>query len=191
MEGTEVTLAPRGPRLFEVSQQIRELLEAVEVDGGDRVVPTTGEVLAPSEFEKKLAELKGTAGDLVRELAAGVETLEAEADAIRERTITRAQARVKALESHADKARAFMRRLLLDSGVAKVKTDTVTVYLSKRAPKLEVTDPEAVPPELRKPPTVPPPDEKAIKAALERGESLSFARLVEQEPTLVLRAAGK
>jgi hypothetical protein len=84
--------------------------------------------------------------------------------------------------------RAILAETMDSTGAAKIQTDTLTAYLSRKPTWVSVDQESMLPPEyMHQPP--PTPDKKKIKAAIEAGEDVPGCNLVRpNDSTLVIRS---
>lgn len=157
-------------RLYDLAEAYQALLLEIEESNG----------VLSEDLDARLDEIGDALTAKADACAAMVRTLEAEAAAFKEEA-DRFGAKRKAAEAGAARLKTYLKSCLELAGERKVKGARFTVAIQANAPsvELEETDPEALPPEfVRVKKEV---DKTAIKTALQAGEPLAFARLVQTE----------
>ncbi len=159
-----------------------ERLEALLEESGGEVTPAVEEALATwgSNLEGQMENKVDAYAALYQEL-----TLRAEA---RAKEAKRLMAMAGAGGRAADFLKARLKMVFELHKIKKLETQRFTVSLVNNggvAP-LEICE-EAVPIEWCSPPADPPPDKARIRAALEAGELLSFAKLGERGTSLRIK----
>lgn len=125
-------------------------------------------------YEDTLSSLAGDIVDKVHACCIVVRTMTAEAEAV-EAEEKRLYARRKAIESAADRLRAYMTVELASIGMLSVRTSLFSVSLVQNKGKLVVTDESALPPTMFR--SVPKLDSEAVRSAIERGEKVDGAHI--------------
>lgn len=132
-------------------------------------------------LEAALQELEGDMTQKCEGLAAVVKTVDAEIDAIAVQ-IKRLQAREKALKNGNERLKNYAFFQLKRIGKDKIKGTLFTVAIRKNPVSLEIIDPKLIPAEFL---TVVPetyvPNNETIKKALQHGQVVDGARLVQKE----------
>lgn len=104
------------------------------------------------------------------------EAIKARADALR--------ARASRFDARADAARRGMQAVMAAASLRKVVRPLATLSVQPGRVSVQITDPDAVPTQLRKPG---PPDKTAIRAQIEAGETVPGAALLAGDETLTMR----
>jgi Siphovirus Gp157 len=115
--------------------------------------------------------LDGMAGDLEDKAIASIMVA---------RDGKRQAARAKAIQARADRIRDFVLATMQASGIQKINSTRLSLAVRQNPPSVVILDADLVPTEFRLPPpepVAPGPDKKAIKAAIEAGQSLAWATL--------------
>lgn len=155
--------------IYEIDQEIMNLLEQIDEE--------TGEALFDPE---KIEQLQMERERKVENLALAFKNLTAEAKAIRDE-IENLTKRAKAAQNEAERARNYL-EFVLDGDPFK----TARVAVSYRRNKSVDTTPEFVPWAYEHNQSLlrmkdPEPDKTAVKKALEAGEDIPFASIVEKK----------
>jgi len=160
---------------------LRAALDACEVD-------EDGVSAAPPDLLALLDGLEGEYSAKLDACARVVRSLEAEADAVAQEA-DRLDRRARALIANAERLKEAMRRSLVATGTASVRTTLFTIGLRKGSERVEVTDVGALPAAfVRVPePPAPAPDKRAIGEALRAGRDVPGASLVRGESTLSIK----
>lgn len=97
--------------------------------------------------------------------------------------------RMARLERRCKGLRAAVSNAMQESGLTKIMAPDMTIGQQKGCAKVFVTEDDALnlPAEYRKEKTTYSPDKEAIKDALDRGETLSFAHISNGDPILTIR----
>jgi Zn-dependent M32 family carboxypeptidase len=125
--------------------------------------------------------------EILSDMAREVERYEGFAEALK-RIIEQNKERKDRFERKADKLRQSIGWAMQEAGLKKVESADVTLSLRNNPPSLVTTiEPEDAPEQFRTVKTTYAFDKKAIKEALLEGDSLSFAHLNNQPPSLQIR----
>lgn len=157
-------------RLYELAEAYQAVLAEIEESDG----------VLSEDLEVRLDDIADNLVAKVDACAAMVRTLEAEAAAYKEEA-DRLTHRRKTAEHAALRLKGYLKVCLEVAGERKVKGSrfTVAIQANPASVELDEQDPEAIPLQfVRVKKEV---DKTAIKAALQAGEELSFARLVQTE----------
>lgn len=162
-------------RATEASKRLDMIFEIAEQNGGD----ITG---LESQFDE-LISIAATLPDAVNDALIYVTELEKRAAARREE-VARLLGRARQDEKAAEWIKHQVLRTLQSRGEKKMETPyfKVTVAMPGGKAALEIVD--DVPPEYQVEVVEITPDKQRIREALERGDTLSFARIVPKEPYL-------
>lgn len=98
------------------------------------------------------------------------------------------QNRAARFAKRAETARALIEQALTLADLEKLERPTGTLSLTRRAPKVEITEEADIPAEFWKP-SDPKLDKKALAEALKEGRSVPGACLSNAAPTLTIRTA--
>lgn len=96
--------------------------------------------------------------------------------------------RAKRFEKRAEAARAMIEQALMIAEIENITRPAGTLFLSRRAPKVEIQDEADIPAEFWKTGD-PRLDRKALLAALKDGQAVPGACLSNQAPSLSIRTA--
>lgn len=159
----------------------------------------TIETDAAQRLKAKLIEAYGDDAELIKDMiegetslheAIGKATLELAAVEGEKDGIEIALAKLKdRLTRHCRKAEGIRDAIQTAMEVAEIpslKTPCATLSMRASPPRVEITDPAALPPVFMVQPP-PSPDKNAIKAALKAGEAIPGAALSNQPPALSVR----
>lgn len=160
--------------LYAIANDYMALVAKLEALGDN---PDNAQAIADTiEGERYPVEQKS------RAVAAYILNLEAEAAAYAEHA-RKINERAAAVQKKADGLRQYLLANMERCGITEIKPDAGTVgpvlKIRRNPPAVQITEPALVPPEFWKPPKAPEPDKAAIKAALQNGQELSFARLTQ------------
>lgn len=154
--------------LYEIESRMQRLL-----DMGDEWVDTeTGEALSFREIEA----LQMAREEKLEAWGLWLKNREAEAKAI-EAEIKSLKARLDALDRQRERSREEYQRFL---GGEKIKTPRLVVSYRKSSSVVFEGDPDTLPDEYKTIKTEIRPNKEAMKPALQRGEKIEGARLVEK-----------
>lgn len=87
------------------------------------------------------------------------------------------RARRKALESRVDEAKAFIKRYMLQEGLAELEGNVVKYSLAKSQPKLVIEDEKAIPEDYKLQTVITEIRKDAIKDQLKMGDQIPGCRL--------------
>lgn len=167
--------------LFAISQDMEALGSILADVGGDLSHPDAA--AAVEAWEAELAQdLEGK----IDGYASLISEIEARA-AIREQEAERIRRLVEADRRAADSLRERLRLVWEERGLGKIQTARYAVSLARNGGKAPVDIYSPVPPEWTKATTSVGPDRERIREALERGERLDFARLMERGSRIVIK----
>lgn len=93
------------------------------------------------------------------------------------------------IEAEEKRLRSYIKRVMELTGTQQMKSPLATFSLASGVESVDVMYEDMVPNEYRLNPTVPPPDKKAIREALKRGETVPGCRLNGGETVLKIRYA--
>lgn len=153
-------------QLYVLAQQYRDVAVAMaDMDLDEKTIADTLESMA-GEFEVKAANV-----------AMLVRNLEVTATAIKE-AVSQMTDRCKAIDNRAANLRSYLLKNMLHANIAKIETPYIRLGIRTNQPSVVILEGAIVPEEFKRPPPPREPDKPAIKAAIESGRTLSFARLV-------------
>lgn len=154
-------------QLYVLAQQYRDVAVALsDMDLDENTISDTLESMA-GEFEVKAANI-----------AMSARNLEVTATAIKE-AVAQMMDRCKAIESRAANMRRYLLDNMLYANVSKIEPPYIRLGIRTNPPSVVILDGAIVPEEFMRPPPPREPDKSAIKAAIESGRILSFAKLVQ------------
>jgi hypothetical protein len=165
-------------RLYEATaaaQELEEMIQASAESGGD-ITELDGHFDILARQADSLPAAIDDVLSLVRDIEARAEARKAEADRMRQRA--------KRDQAVADWFRSHVLRVMQAEGMKKLETSRWRVTLAMPGGKqaLEIVD--AIPDAYYREVVTREIDKDAIRAALDGGATLPFARLVEKQPTL-------
>lgn len=108
--------------------------------------------------------------------------LEAQSNAISE-AIKEMQARKDALDKKAEHLKEYLLNAMQQTGIKKISCPYFDVQIKNNPAKVEIFEQGLIPAEFMRQPEQPPPapDKKAIKAAIESGQEVQGARIVNTQ----------
>lgn len=162
--------------------KLYEIASAIEtaIDGGYVFDEETGEVLFDSE---NLDELEVAFNEKLESCGLYIKGLLAEAEAIKnEEKIL--QDRRKAAERKAERLRSYVDHCMAEVGESQLKTPRVAISYRKSL-AVEITDETAIPDTLCVSTITMRPDKAAIKRAIQAGETIKGAELVEKQNLVI------
>lgn len=169
------------PTLFSLSDDMNALDEILAETGGDLSDPRSEEILESWE-----AELESNLSAKVDGYCRFIAELEARAST-RSNEAARLAARAKVDESTASRLRERLRAVWETRSLPAIETANYRVSLAKNGGKNPLDLHGDVPPEFTKTKTIIEPDREKIRAALEAGERLTFALLMERGSRIAIR----
>lgn len=101
--------------------------------------------------------------------------------------IKRLQAKKKSIANKQEWFRDYLRTNMADAGISKIECPLFTISLGKPTVEVEVSDPELLPIDLREKVVTYKADKAAIKKALQAGEKVDGAELVDGKARLTIR----
>jgi hypothetical protein len=101
-------------------------------------------------------------------------------------TLAKIKERLSRYARQAETIRAAIETAMTVAEIDKLPTPAATLSMGKSPPRVEITDPDALPPVYVTQPA-PFPDKRAIAAALKAGEAVPGAALSNQPPALSVR----
>lgn len=149
-----------------------------------------------NEHKALMAQIEAAEGEITEDIAASLEIVEEQlqekavgyayiikhyddtADII-DKEIKRLQALKKKADNNADRLKQRIKEAMIQFGVSKVETETITLSFRKSV-AVEINNENEVPSAYMKF-AAPTPDKTAIKKALESGEIVTGARLQENQ----------
>lgn len=167
--------------LLSLSDDMNALDEILAETGGDLSDPRSEEILSAWE-----AELESNLSAKVDGYCRFISELEARASA-RAQEAARLAARAKIDESTASRLRERLRSTWEARSLPAIETANYRVSLAKNGGKAPLDVHGEVPPEFTKTKTVVEPDREKIRTALEAGERLPFALLMERGSRISIR----
>jgi hypothetical protein len=182
--GMEIHMSNLNKTLYEIGEDIVALSNALDELGGDISDPEVAEAIDEWLLENRTnlaAKLDGYAS-LIRELEARADARKVEAKRLAE------LARYD--ENKANRLKERLRLFFEEQGMKKVETARFSLTLANNGGKIPVIvddeiAPEYLPEGYRR--VKYEPDNDAIRAALERGESLPFAHLGDRGSSIRIR----
>jgi hypothetical protein len=165
-------------RVYEATSAARELETLFQES-----IETNGDVTHLEQHIDALALKADSLPDAVDDLLCVIKEVEIRAEA-RRAEAERLKQRAKRDEAVAGWFRTQILRVMQSQGKTKMETKhwRLSVAMPGGKPAMELVD--VVPDNFQMEETVICPDKEAIRSALERGEVLTFARLVPKEPYL-------
>ena len=163
-----------GLKLFEISHDYRAVLDRVD----------DAEGVLDESLEADLDAVVGAMEEKVEACIVVLRELDAEAAAIKveeQRLATRRKAR----EAGAERLRAYVGRCLTLAGTRKIATPTAVVSLRASSSVVVDVAPEALPEAYRRTKTTVDVDKVALKAAIERGETIEGVSIVTRDSVQV------
>ena len=157
-------------RLYDIKQEYEDVLERA-------IDPETGEI--NEALMAELEQLEDSLYEKIDNIGAMIKNLKAEADAEREEA-KKLTARARTAENAVERLKGLL-AYCLDGKSYKTTRAAISFRRSKA---VEVTDLSLIPEEYLKFKD-PEPDKKAIKEALEDGEIIEGARIVENLSTII------
>ena len=155
-------------KLYECADDVMKLLDALE-DGQD---------LTPDTIEMVLGEFK----DKGKDLAAGVLNLEAQAEMLGKH-IRNMQAKQKVVLNKANGIKNYLSAQMQRTGILEIRASdgTFTAKFQKNPPRIDVYDESLLPENMLRIKTTVEPDKTAIKEAIQSGQEIQGARIVQSE----------
>ena len=165
--------------LFELVSRVTSAMEAITE------APEGADVTAA---EAELRSLIVQETDKVAAVALVLQRMESEAAGLYADAETLA-AGAKRLERERERLRGYVLDVMRVNGVKSLKSPVATFSVLPGKSSVFIFDEPAVPDALRAEPKRPAPDKAAIRKALEAGEEVPGAQLVDGHPTLSVRMA--
>jgi len=160
-------------KLYEMVGSYRNLLEVSDSETGEgfqAVLDTLSDAID--------TKLEGCA-KVVRNLQGDIAVLKEEE--------ARLAGRRQSVENNITRLKTYMRENMTAADKQKIKTALFTIYIIKGKEKVQIDDETLISSEYRAEPSPPPPDRKAILAALKAGTKVPGAKIVIGDPSLGIR----